>query len=61
MAERLVWARHDDGHDYPAYLLHQYRAATGWRAVVRYTVAPGMQYIRGVPIAALRAFGDPTG
>lgn len=45
---RPVLVRHDDGQWYPGKLLHAYLAATGWRAVVRYSTAPGAQYERGV-------------
>jgi hypothetical protein len=39
--------RHDDGEWYVAELLDQHRSGGRWRAVVRYTVAPGMRYVRG--------------
>jgi hypothetical protein len=43
-----VQALHDDGRWYLALLLGQHRTDGRWRAVVRYSVAPGMTYERGV-------------
>jgi hypothetical protein len=42
-----VLVRHDDGRWYVAELLDQHRSEGRWRAVVRYSVAPGMRYVRG--------------
>ncbi len=50
---------HDDGCWYAATLLDAYRIATGWRAVVRYSVAPGMQFQRGVWYDELRPSPEP--
>ena len=44
---KYVQVRHDDGRWYVAELLDQHRSGGRWRAVVRYTVAPGMRYVRG--------------
>jgi hypothetical protein len=49
-----VQVLHDDGRWYVAELLHQYREAAGWRAVVRYSVGPGLTYQRGQWAADLR-------
>ena len=46
MPLKYVQVLHDDGRRYVAELLGQHRSAGRWRAVVRYTVAPGMRYIR---------------
>jgi hypothetical protein len=46
---------HDDGRWYEAELLDQHRAGGRWRAVVRYSVAPGMRYVRGMWADELRA------
>ena len=43
---KYVQVRHDDGRWYEAELLDQRRTGDRWRAVVRYTVAPGMRYMR---------------
>jgi hypothetical protein len=45
-AVKYVQVRHDDGQWYEAELLDQHRRAGRWRAVVRYSVAPGMRYVR---------------
>lgn len=42
-----VQVRHDDGAWYEGELLAQHRLGGRWRAVVRYSVAPGMRYERG--------------
>jgi hypothetical protein len=46
--------RHDDGQWYLGKLLDAHLATTGWRAVVRYSTAPGAQYERGVAYGDLR-------
>jgi hypothetical protein len=46
--------RHDDGRWYEAELLDQHRSQGRWRAVVRYSVAPGMRYVRGLWADELR-------
>jgi hypothetical protein len=43
-----VQVLHDDGRWYLALLLAQHRSEGRWRAVVRYSVAAGMTYQRGV-------------
>ena len=54
MPPKYVQVRHDDGQWYEAQLLDQHRTAGRWRAVVRYSVAPGMQYMRGLWADELR-------
>ena len=51
---KYVLVRHDDGRWYEAELLDQHRREGRWRAVVRYSVAPGMQYMRGLWADQLR-------
>ncbi|MEP6762389.1 MAG: hypothetical protein ABJA93_13620 [Sporichthyaceae bacterium] len=51
---RYVQVLHGNGRWYEARLLDQHRSGGRWRAVVRYTVAPGMQYERGVWADELR-------
>jgi hypothetical protein len=46
MAAKHVQVLHDDGRWYVAELLDQHRSGGRWRAVVRYSVAPGMRYVR---------------
>lgn len=46
MPQTFVLLEHDDGRTYQAVVLAQYRVAGRWRALVRYTVATGMQYER---------------
>jgi hypothetical protein len=53
-APRPVLVIHDDGRWYAAALLDAYRRATGWRAVVRYSVAPETQFQRAVSYDDLR-------
>ena len=53
-----VFVRHDDGNWYRAELLGQFRSEGRWRAVVRYAVAPGMTYQRGLWADQLRGDGD---
>jgi hypothetical protein len=48
MPAKYVQVLHDDGRWYVAELLDQHRSQGRWRAVVRYTVAPGMRYQRGL-------------
>jgi hypothetical protein len=52
---KYVQVRHDDGGWYAAELLDQHRSQGRWRAVVRYTVAPGMRYMRAEWADELRA------
>ena len=52
---KYVQVRHDDGRWYEAELLDQHRSGGRWRAVVRYSVAPGMRYMRGEWADELRA------
>jgi hypothetical protein len=58
MDATYVQVLHDDGRWYRAELLGQHRSGGRWRAVVRYTVAPGMQYVRGQWADELRPVGD---
>ena len=53
-----VLVLHDDGQWYRAELLDQHRSGGRWRAVVRYSVAPGMQYMRGEWADEVRAAPD---
>lgn len=46
MPAMCVQVRHDDHRWYEAELLDQHRTDGRWRAVVRYSVAPGRQYMR---------------
>jgi hypothetical protein len=55
MPVKYVLVRHDDGCWYAAELLGQHRSGGRWRAVVRYTVSPGMRYMRGEWADELRA------
>jgi hypothetical protein len=43
-----------DGAWYTATLLDAWRGADGWRAVVRYSTAPGWQYVRAVSYDEVR-------
>ena len=56
---KYVHVLHDDGRWYEAELLDQHRSGGRWRAVVRYTVAPGMRYGRGEWADELRRAVDP--
>lgn len=49
-----VQVLHDDGQWYEADLLDQHRSGDRWRAVVRYSVAPGLRYQRGMWADELR-------
>jgi hypothetical protein len=49
-----VLALHDNGRWYIATLLDAWRRADGWRAVVRYSIAPRWQYVRAVSYDELR-------
>ena len=61
MPVKYVQVRHDDGQWYEAELLDQHRSRGGrWRAVVRYSVAPGMRYVRGPWADELRRGPDPN-
>jgi hypothetical protein len=46
MPTTYVRVLHDDGRWYEAELLDQHRSRGRWRVVVRYSVAPGMRYVR---------------
>jgi hypothetical protein len=58
MPRKTVLVRHDDGAWYEAELLGQHRSGGRWRAVVRYSVAPGMRYERGLWADELRPVAD---
>jgi hypothetical protein len=49
MPVKYVRVRHDDGQWYEAELLDQHRSGGRWRAVVRYSVAPGSPTQASVP------------
>jgi hypothetical protein len=56
---KYVLTRHDDGAWYRAELLGQYLQPDGrWRCVVRYSVAPGFTYQRGLWADELRREED---
>ena len=57
---KYVQVLHDDGRWYEAELLDQHRTGGRWRAVVRYSVAPGMRYMRGEWAEELREVESPT-
>ena len=44
MPQPRVLGEHDDGRTYVATVLAQYRLDGPWRALLRYSTAPGMQF-----------------
>lgn len=46
---RRVLVRHDDGRWYTGWQDGWVRWPGGWRASVRYSTAPGEQYVRSLP------------
>ena len=44
MPQPTVLVQHDDDRTYVATVLAQYRLDGRWRALVRYSTAPGMQF-----------------